>query len=737
MESLPFVEDIYPEDLLFAATIRSPAAKGRLKNILIPELPDDYKLISAKDIPGENRLEGYDMPIFANDKLSYIGEPVAIIIGKDKTKLEELAARSKVFYDEDEIENTIEQSDNDQEINRFNIGNADEIFASQGKIITGSYSTGIQAHWYAEPVGAVTWWKEKKSDDKTSKKSKASQTEQNSILIIKTATQWQYHVKRAVERVLGLDSASVSVEPTNLSIHMDGKLWYPSLIACHAALGTFITKKPIRLILSKEEDFLYSPKRFSSNINIASSIDDNGKILASKIDISVNLGAYMVNKDEILKQICLGALGFYKFDNLDLTIRAKNTNIPPSGPFSGFGLAQGQFAIEKHVSEIADAVNQDQAQWRLKNADTGKIIPAIYKNTTSSIDLINDALKMSDYYRKWASYELLRQSSKDETKRDNTDKPRGIGFALGFQSSGLIYPGDDKGIYSAEVTLTKESILEIKTSITSSEDYSKIWEKIAAEIISIKPEMVKINSNNAPLSIPDCGPSCSSRNITAVTNMVEKCCLAIKKQRFRNPLPITVRRSIKPQLMSLNTSSPYLDSSDTVSPNAASDAQQSIANLPFKPADLNSFSRPGFAAAVVEVSIDPVEFIPVVRSIWLSVDGGKIISKNKARRSIMRAVIQALGWSFIENIEYINGALSKSQYENFSIISPAEIPPIHINFLSTDESEPKGVGDLPFTCVPAAFLQAVSQAADYSFKSIPLKRKDLWEMKKAQTQADK
>jgi CO/xanthine dehydrogenase Mo-binding subunit len=144
--------------------------------------------------------------------------------------------------------------------------------------------------------------------------------------------------------------------------------------------------------------------------------------------------------------------------------------------------------------------------------------------------------------------------------------------------------------------------------------------------------------------------------------------------------------------------------------------------------DINGFVKPGLAAAVVEVTINLVECIPIIRGVWLAVDGGRVISFNRARRSLTRSAAQALGWSFTENIEYIKGLLPKSQYKNYNIFSPGEIPPIHIDFISSDDNETKGIGDLPFTCIPAAFLQAVSQAMDHCFKSIPLKRNDIWEL---------
>jgi len=700
METLPFLEDIYPPNLLYAVTIRSPIAKGSLRNIYVPELPENYTLITAKNIPGENRLEGSNIPILADKILNYIGEPVALLLGPNKTKLEELCTRCEVLADKENAVFTCGSTDVPVLTREITIGDALELFQATDKIVTGSYKTGIQEHWYAEPMGAVTWISKEK-EVKTSKSAKYES------IIIRTATQWPYHVKRAAARVLNIDPSYVAVEPTALNIHMDGKLWYPSLIACQAAIGTYITKKPVRLLLNREEDFLFTPKRFSSSINIASAINENGSTNASIIDIAVNLGAYEVNGDEILDQVCLGVIGLYNFSNLSLKARAYCTNIPPQGPFSGFGLAQGNFAMERHISLIADTANQDPAELR-ENSINIQInhSQTKSKNSSHNKNLIKSTIKMSDYNHKWASYELLRKSAK-EKKPDKGENPRGIGIAVGYQGSGLLYQSDDNGTYNVEVTLTKDSRLEIKTSIISSEDYSKIWAKVAMETMSIEKDMVSIIHSNAP----DCGPSCASRNITAVTKLVEKCCTAIRKQRFHDPLPITVRRSIKPQ-------NGTLWGGRFTAPEG-------------KNIDINGFSKLGLACAVVEVSIDLVECIPVIRGVWLGVDGGKIISVNRAKRSLTRASVHSLGWAYSENIDYVDGIIPTDQYSNFTIFSPAEIPPIHIDFFSEDTTEPKGINDLPFTCIPAAFLQAVSQAMDHSFKSIPLKRKDMWEIIRA------
>lgn len=713
MKTKPFLEDIYPQNLFYAVTIRSPIAKGQLRMIKVPKLPDNYAIITARNIPGENRLEETDMPILAEKTISYIGEPVALLLGHDKTNLEDLAAQCEIIADEEKP--LFKCNEPGTKIiaakREINIGDAMEMFRNTGKIVSGSYITGIQDHWYAEPSGAVTWFSEKESDRKkkaskqpksAKKNAAASHYAEPQTLIIKTATQWPSHVKQSVARVLAIDPSFLSVETTALSLHMDGKLWFPSLISCHAALATYITKKPVRLILNREEDFLYSPKRCGTNIDISSAIDENGNISASVIDINVNLGAYGVNSEEILDQVCLGAISCYSTNSLKLNAKAMITNLPPQGPFSGFGISQGNFATERHVSLIADTVNADPALWRQN----------VFKyNLVSCNDLITEAAKISDYHRKWSSYEMLRKNRKSKTAETN-ENPRGIGIATGFQGNGLLYGSnkDDntKGACTVEVTLTKESILEIKTSISSSEDYNKIWEKVVMETMSIKPEKVRIIYDNAP----DCGPSCASRNITVITKLVEKCCLAIRKQRRQqranDSLPITVRRTAKPQSGELW--------------GGLFPAQEGLTM------DISGFAKLGRACAVVEVFVDLIECIPKIRGVWLLVDAGKIISKNRAKRSLIINTVQALGWSFTEYIEYENGRLPRHQYDNFAIPSPADIPPIHIDFYTNDDKEPRGIGELPFTCIPAAFLQAVSQAMDHSFKSIPLRRKEIWEM---------
>jgi CO/xanthine dehydrogenase Mo-binding subunit len=310
---------------------------------------------------------------------------------------------------------------------------------------------------------------------------------------------------------------------------------------------------------------------------------------------------------------------------------------------------------------------------------------------------------MSDFYRKWASYELLRKKRRENDKAHSgsSEMLRGIGITCGFQGSGLLYHGEDNGDYCLEAALLEDGTLEINSNMVSGENkLAALWQSIAAEILSLVHDKVRINYSS---QAPDCGPSCSSRNITSVTQLLESCCIEIREKRSGAPLPITVRKSAKPQNGSLPLRG--IPESEKI-PDAA------------------YFSRLAQIASVVEIEIDPQGFSPVIRGVWLAVDGGKIASQGDARQALYTGVAQALGWSFSEHINYSDGQLDIGQYENYSILGAGEIPSVKIEFLNDDSEERKGIGELPHTCVPAAYMQAISQALDYHFTGIPVKKDD-------------
>jgi CO/xanthine dehydrogenase Mo-binding subunit len=687
-----FVDDIELPGSLYGITIRSPVASGRLLSIDCPPLPKAYTLIRAADIPGKNHLAGLNVPVLASSVLSYTGEPVALLFGPERLQVENLASQCRVNAEATEPRFGCRGFTEEQLACRrdVRIGEADNAFRDAAHVIEGVYRTGVQEHWYSEPLGAQAEWMGSGAQAR---------------LLVFTASQWPFQARRAVAETLGLAANTVIVSPARIGIHLDGKIWYPALLACHAALGASVTKQPVKLMFSRREDFLYSPKRAPAEIRIRSAIGEKGRLLANEITAVTDMGAYGVFADEILDQCCLGSLGIYRQQCIKIDGKAVNTNIPPTGAFAGFGLAQGFFAMERQAALITDTLKFNPIQWRKENILSRKRNLAIGVPLPDDIfpeKLLDTVAAMGDYHRKWAAYETLREYRRTHGGPEKNESLRGIGIAAAYQTNGFLHPAQDKGVYTVELTLHKNASLEIVTSIVSSNnEYIPIWRNIASEILSLNPAQVRIITGTTDTA-PDSGPASLSRGITAVTKLVEFAAGAVRKQRFRNPLPIKVRRSCKCACV------------DSWEPETGG-------------IDRNAFSHAGWGAAVVEVEIDTVEYTPNVRGIWLSLDGGKILSQRRAWQSMRFSTIQALGWASGERLSYEEGKIPAGQFSSYELPNLRKIPPIHIDFIFNDTASPKGIGDIPFNCVPAAFVQAVSQAINHPFDRLPVTARDIWD----------
>jgi CO/xanthine dehydrogenase Mo-binding subunit len=155
-----------------------------------------------------------------------------------------------------------------------------------------------------------------------------------------------------------------------------------------------------------------------------------------------------------------------------------------------------------------------------------------------------------------------------------------------------------------------------------------------------------------------------------------------------------------------------------------------LSHRAWAPTDRNinpaAFENPGLGAAVVEIELDPVSLEPLIRGIWLHVDGGLILNKKKARRALVNGAIHALGWACREQLCYVDGKIPLDYFQDYSILTLEEIPVIHVEFLENNIESHKGIGELPFSCIPAAYAQAVSQAMDHHFEKIPLDSREIW-----------
>ncbi|MDR2553480.1 MAG: molybdopterin-dependent oxidoreductase [Treponema sp.] len=655
MEKPPFVDDISIKHCLTGILLRAPSA-GLLEDIRTPRLPSNTSLITAADIPGVNGFFVYSgpqrscggsrkIPLLAEKKLLHRGQPAGLLLGPDPAKLRELAGQCTVLVQEgEEQEIMLERT--------YHNGDTEGAFERAARVVEGRYRADLYKARAGEAPGAIAL------------------PGPGGEMIIHAPTQWPGHIRNSVARVLNIKAGSVEVHGTRCRIRCDEKLWFPSFLAALAAVAARVRNRPVKIVLKREDFFFESA---GADIRIQSALNEQGEVLGSRVNISARPGSFGLFAGEILDRIALGALGAYSHGSVSLRARGY-TNPPVIG---GFGLAQGFFAAERQASRIADVLGEDPSEWRKKfflRKGNRLSIGVEIREEPPLEELLDAVAAMGDYCRKWAANELLRKSRRERPRREKPREPlRGIGIALAYQGSGFLYsPADARE--GVELTLEKDGSLEIRTDFPLGDNQIHAWKVLAARILGV--EELRISSRDADRTIPESGPACLSRGIL-LTRLIEKACTAIRRQRFRDPLPITARRYC--QILKTPAWSGQICNENALSPLS-------------------------WGSAVVETEIDPVEYVPRIRGIWMALDGGQILAEDRARKSTVLGVLEALAPTH----------------------RPEEVPPPVIDFLWS-QGNIKGIGELAINTVPAAYIQALSQALDYPFEKYPVKSGDIWE----------
>ncbi len=667
--------------MLHVVTVRSPIAFGSVLSIGLPSMPSGYHAILPGDIPGRNRLATFDadIPILARERVSFVGEPVALIAGPDPILLESLAARAKVDCEEEEP--SFEwQSFSSSRVAAKRVavaGDPDLAFSISPEVREATYLGGSLYHSGSEPQGAAAAYDYDK-------------------IAIWCATQWPYQVRDSVAQVLGCRAEEVSVRPTRLGVHLDSRLWYPSLLACHAAIAAVACGRPAKLMLTRQEDFLYSAKGARSAVSMRAALGPENDLLALDVHIALDVGAYSPLAEEMLSQAVIASSGAYRCPNLRVEGYAVTTNAPPLGAFGGLGAAHALFAVEAHANAMASAVGEDPADWKARNVVRKGSILATGEPLKGDVpygQILERLAKASDYRRKHACYELVRKR-----RSGKSDGPlRGIGLAFACQGSGQFLSGERTGSYTVEVELDKDSKVLIKTSAAAEGGgVLDIWRRTAAESLGVPDGSVRVAPADTDDS-PNSGPITLSRGVTVVNRLVESACAAIQKRRFRDPLPLSAKSAYRV-------------------PKTIAWEEGRVGPSPFDAAS--------WAGAAVELEIDEWTLEPRPLGIWLCVDGGLIVSPERAAAAMRAGCADALGACLSPGVE--PGPGSPAEYFRHGLLPLAELPPIAVEFLQPPrKASAKGIGELPFDTVPAAFLTALSQAAGAPFSSLPVPSEDI------------
>lgn len=671
-----FSSDIVLDDMLFGLLVRSPVQCGTVPEIELPELPEGVSFFSAKDIPGSNNVavKNASTSIFADKEILYLGQPLGILVGPDEHQLNELLPSIGFSMDPLNIPMGLEFTDS---------FSADQLIANRSII-------------HGEPDS--TFEKEEHKFEQTfSLDFVQPKVERNSCVVsytgkqlhIYTNSQWAKHLRSTVAETLAINDSHILIHKTHQVNTKINDTWITSVTAAQIAVASFHLHKPVKLVYSLSEQETYIERIEPASIRFRTSCNNEGKITSLDICMLVNAGIINPFIQYILDRFVIAATGAYKIENLRIDAYAIKTNQPPLNCSFTWGDTQAFFAIENHIHYIANQLKIDINQIRKQNflkpndedfyckIDTSSVNEVIKKASIRRAFIDKESKteqESSEYERRNSAYNLISESSSKNTHKHL----RGIGLAVAHEGSCFLAEDLIRNKYSLETTLETDGSLSVKI-FSPSEHLKTIWLRLIEKLLDIPSENVNFETDYSNTEEPE-EPDVLSLNITVMTQLLKKCCMSLQKSRFRQPLPISIKKTFMP-----SRKKPW--------------NTQDFCGQPFL--------ATSWAAAVVEVEVNTVTYEISVRDVNIAIECGELLDEKSAISAVKTESAKLLT-SFVEP-------------NSLNIIYPK------VSFIQSGEN-PKEIGSIIESILPAAFSSAVSQAIGVPVTNLPLQTDSIFNL---------
>ena len=714
-----YVDDISFPEMLYGTTVRSHVPRGRVKNISFGEnIPwSEFTIVTAVDVPGENyvALILNDQPYLASEVINHAEEPIVLLAHRDKSLLEEARRNVRIEIEEFpavfNLNDSVEKKEiiwgDDNVFKSFLVdkGNVDSAWDGVDLIVEGEYFTGAQEQLYIENNGVI-----------------AIANEQEGVTVW-GSMQCPYYVHKALVKLFGLTEDKIRVIQTETGGGFGGKEEYPSMIAGHAALLSWKSGKPVKMIYDRAEDMVATTKRHPSRTRHKTGITKDGKLQAMEIEFIVDGGAYCTLSPVVLSRGTIHAAGPYNCPNVRIRSSAVATNVPPHGAFRGFGAPQSIFALERQMDKVAAAVGLTPDEFRrrnfIKEGETTATSQVIRERVEMD-QLLDRAFDLTGYHEK-------RERFARENENGGSARIRkGIGFATfmhgaGFTGSGEVYLASVVGAEaSAEGRI---SILAASTEI--GQGTNTVFSQIASEALGIDDSLIDVAQPDTG-NVPNSGPTVASRTSMVVGKLVESAVLGLKQTLIGSGL-------LKQDYSQEEFQTACAEYVRAHGPLKSFSKYQPPPNVYWDDEKYqgDAYGTYAWAVYVAEVSVDSLTYEAHVDDFVAVQEVGRVLNPILAAGQIEGGVAQGIGYALFENVVWQNGRMANNQMTNYIIPTPADIPPIRVFF----EENPyaygpggaKGIGELPMDGPAPAILNAIENATGVSFNHIPLMPEALME----------
>ena len=704
--------------MLVAKLFRSTMAHGRIKSIdtsAAKSLSGVLHVVTAEDvkrvIPDPYYGPAFhDQPILADQKVRFVGEPVAAVIARDPHIAEEAVQLITAEYEElpavfDEVEAltanvfvhdelrpaaTFADLKHLKGVKNTNValtyklrrGDFEAAYATAAHKFDHEFRTQKVLHLPFEPHATIADYKD-------------------TGVTLYTASQGPSFVRTEIARLLGWPENRVRVKVPYLGSGYGAKL-YIKLEALAVALS-MIARKPVKVALTMEEMF-YQVTRHPCTFRIKTGVDNDGRIVARKCEVYWNGGAYADVGPRVTQKAGLTASGPYDIENVSIDSLAVYTNVTPSGALRGFGVPQLVWAHESQADIIARALKLDPAAFRRRNImrDGGQ-------HTTGQV--LKDAA-----VEKVMDRVLDRMNWSRPLDKGSGVVRRGRGFAIAIKA--VTTPTTSVAIVNVSAD---GSVALYCSTIDMGQGSSTVLAQIVGEVLNIPAESVRIAACDTDVTPYDMG-TLGSRSTFHMGHAAR-----LAAEEARGKLQQLARDVGEPEGSNIPVSELFkkrygmqagnIVGSGTYKPDYVSPSETGMSP------NITPFWMISGAGAEVEVDTE-TGHVTITRLINV-IDCGTAINPKIVETQISGAALMHLGFTMFEKMHFDGGQVTNASLADYKVPGIRDLPGTMENLFVENYQDngpfgAKGVGEVATFCVSPAIANAIDDAVGVRLTELPL-----------------
>jgi selenium-dependent xanthine dehydrogenase len=703
--------DFYPEDALFAVPVFSQHPYAIVRSVdtsKAENVPGFITTINATDIPGKN-LQGVIIPdqlviVPVGEKVLCISDVITIVVctneksARTAAKLVEIEYEglNGVFSPEEALKpdapilHDPRPGDSPSNImygTHVEHGDVNNAFAHSDLILKREYHTPFAEHAYLEPEAGYAEWDDEKG-----------------VTIHMASQAITFHVHN-IASIMGLPAEKIRL----IHISPGGAFGARSDMSLqpYLALATYKTKKPVRMVLTRQESLRMHTKRHPMHHKVSMGCNRDGKFTALECEILADTGAYSSEGIPVLDQATLFATGPYEIPNILINGLSVYTNNIPCGAMRGFGIPQSAFAVECLIDELADQLNISPFEIRRINGLKIGSKTATGQVLQSSVPFIQTVTAAESAFEK----------AEQKLPAPLPGRKRGIGVASSYKNVGIgLGMPEPTGVIIDLLPSGKIFIRFGGAELGQGSDTTIA--QIAADTLHAPYKMIEVYSCDTG-NTPDGGVTSASRTTFMSGNAVAEAAtiffdLLQQEMGCTENLSENVLCSLAKKLQAEGRK---ISLSHTYQPPKTFplSAQGESSNINFV-----TFS---YATQVAIVDVDPTSGEVEVQKMIAVHDVGRTINPMGAKGQIEGSCVMGMGYALSEELILDKGYLATDTLAKVGIPTINHVPSFEVILIEDPEpSGPfgaKGIAEAAVIPSAPAIINAIHNAVNTRIYRLP------------------